>query len=93
VSTEEKLVSLGSKKIVTVRDGEVGISYNKGKLVVCFFSFSAIEKKKKYLSSSTLSFFFSVAFKQVLKPERHVIDSAGHTFQGEFFPFLVFFFF
>jgi hypothetical protein len=47
VSTEEKLVLLGVKKIVIVQDSKVGISYNKGKLVVSFFFSFAIEKKKK----------------------------------------------
>jgi len=34
VSANEKKITLGSKKLITVWDGEVGISYQKGKLVV-----------------------------------------------------------
>lgn len=34
VSASDKLIFLGSKKIVTVNDGEVGVSYFKGKLQV-----------------------------------------------------------
>jgi len=51
VAASEKQISLGAKKILTVYDGEVGVSYLKGKLVV-------------------------------LKPNRHLIDSAEHVFQG-----------
>jgi len=51
VAASEKLIALGAKKIVTVWDGEVGVSYMKGKLIV-------------------------------LKPDRHLIDSAEHLFQG-----------
>eukprot|EP01114_Cavostelium_apophysatum_P001457 TRINITY_DN1125_c0_g1_i4.p1 TRINITY_DN1125_c0_g1~~TRINITY_DN1125_c0_g1_i4.p1 ORF type:complete len:733 (-),score=224.80 TRINITY_DN1125_c0_g1_i4:49-2136(-) len=51
VSASEKQIVLGAKKIVTVWDGEVGVSYLKGKLVV-------------------------------LKPDRHIIDSTEHVFQG-----------
>eukprot|EP01119_Soliformovum_irregulare_P018339 TRINITY_DN55_c1_g1_i1.p1 TRINITY_DN55_c1_g1~~TRINITY_DN55_c1_g1_i1.p1 ORF type:complete len:693 (-),score=234.92 TRINITY_DN55_c1_g1_i1:66-2144(-) len=47
----EKQISLGSRKIITVWDGEVGISFRKGKL-------------------------------QVLLPDRHVIESVDHIFQG-----------
>ena len=34
VSAGDKFITLGAKKIVTVWDGEVGVSYLKGKLVV-----------------------------------------------------------
>src|SRR4051812_11295157 len=51
ISASEKQITLGAKKIVTVWDGEVGVSYFKGKLVV-------------------------------LKPDRHIIDSIEHVFQG-----------
>jgi len=51
VSASEKQITLGAKKIVTVWDGEVGVSYMKGKLIV-------------------------------LKPDRHLIDSTEHIFQG-----------
>lgn len=47
----EKQIQLGSRKIITVFDGEVGVSFAKGKL-------------------------------RVLKPDRHVIESADHIFQG-----------
>jgi len=50
-SASEKLITLGAKKIVTVWDGEVGVSFLKGKLIV-------------------------------LKPDRHLIDSTEHIFQG-----------
>jgi hypothetical protein len=52
VPTSEKVITLGAKKIVTCWDGEVGVSYLRGKLVV-------------------------------LKPDRHLIDSTEHTFQGK----------
>ena len=51
VATSDKVITLGAKKIVTVWDGEVGVSYLRGKLIV-------------------------------LKPDRHLIDSTEHTFQG-----------
>jgi regulator of protease activity HflC (stomatin/prohibitin superfamily) len=51
VAASDKNISLGAKKIITVWDGEVGVTYNKGKLIV-------------------------------LKPDRHVIDSTEHIFQG-----------
>jgi len=50
-SAAEKQIVLGSKNIITVWDGEVGVSYLKGRLVV-------------------------------LKPNRHLIDSAEHVFRG-----------
>jgi len=34
VSAAEKSITLGARKIITVWDGEVGVTYNKGKLVV-----------------------------------------------------------
>jgi len=34
VNASEQQIMLGSKKIITVRDGEVGVSYLKGKLIV-----------------------------------------------------------
>jgi len=51
VDASEKQITLGSKKIVTVWDGEVGVSFLKGKLKVLF-------------------------------PNRHIIESAEHIFQG-----------
>lgn len=36
VSASEKQIIFGAKKIITVYDGEVGVSYNRGKLVVIF---------------------------------------------------------
>ena len=51
VPASEKQIALGAKKIVTVWDGEVGVSYLKGKLIV-------------------------------LKPDRHLIESTEHIFQG-----------
>jgi regulator of protease activity HflC (stomatin/prohibitin superfamily) len=51
ISASEKQITLGARKIITVWDGEVGVSYYKGKLVV-------------------------------LKPDRHIIDSIEHVFQG-----------
>jgi regulator of protease activity HflC (stomatin/prohibitin superfamily) len=51
VNISEKQISLGSRKIITVFDGEVGVSYKKGKLVV-------------------------------LRPDRHLIESTEHIFQG-----------
>jgi len=51
ISAGDKQITLGAKKILTVWDGEVGVSYLKGKLVV-------------------------------LKPDRHLIDSTEHVFQG-----------
>lgn len=34
VNSSDKQIVLGSKKLITVWDGEVGVSYNKGKLTV-----------------------------------------------------------
>lgn len=51
VNASEKQITLGSKKIITVWDGEVGVSFLKGKL-------------------------------NVLYPDRHIIESAEHIFQG-----------
>jgi hypothetical protein len=44
VAAADKVISLGAKKIVTVWDGEVGVSYLRGKLVVS--DFFQLEKKK-----------------------------------------------
>jgi len=51
VDAGDKQITLGSKKIVTVYDGEVGVSFFHGKL-------------------------------KVLHPDRHIIESAEHIFQG-----------
>eukprot|EP01116_Phalansterium_solitarium_P011185 TRINITY_DN267_c0_g2_i5.p1 TRINITY_DN267_c0_g2~~TRINITY_DN267_c0_g2_i5.p1 ORF type:complete len:370 (+),score=201.59 TRINITY_DN267_c0_g2_i5:248-1357(+) len=45
------MITLGAKKIITVYDGEVGVSYKSGKLLV-------------------------------MTPDRHLIQSADHVFQG-----------
>jgi hypothetical protein len=65
VPASDKVITLGAKKIVTVWDGEVGVSYLRGKLVVFHLIFFSLQHPKGLTTRSSRDRIFRTYFPRI----------------------------